>query len=283
MRKIYLLFLAAIIVNVAPAQSIQGTSFSILKSDGTFNGDATYFQRFDVIDDRTELRLNLGDEYTSDFKIGYHFYLDGLWYTNFGLDGYGNGYFRGSLGIGQLNPETDLHLEKNLNGELSLLIKNTFGEGARTYLTSMPGKSLIQTDKDFAISTNGGGWTDKFILKNNGNIGIGITNPTEKLVVAGKILAMEVKVQNVPASDYVFEPDYNLLSLHEVETFIKENKHLPDIPSAAEFKENGVGLGEMDNMLLRKVEELTLYMIEMQKQMDELKAENETLKQKIAD
>jgi hypothetical protein len=105
-----------------------------------------------------------------------------------------------------------------------------------------------------------------------GNLGIGNSNPTEKLVVAGKILAMEVKVQNVPASDYVFEPDYNLLSLHEVENFIKENKHLPEIPSAAEFKENGVGLGEMDNMLLRKVEELTMYAIEQQKEIVDLRS-----------
>jgi hypothetical protein len=118
---------------------------------------------------------------------------------------------------------------------------------------------------------------ERLTISDIGNVGIGTTNPSEKLVVAGKILAMEVKVQNVPASDYVFEPDYNLLSLDEVETFIKDNKHLPEIPSASEFKENGVGLGEMDNMLLRKVEELTLYIIQQEKEINSLKKENEKM------
>ena len=118
-------------------------------------------------------------------------------------------------------------------------------------------------------------------MNTNGNIGIGATSPSEKLVVDGKILAEEIQVQTVPASDYIFEPDYDLRSLAEVDQFIRENKHLPDIPSAEEFKENGVGLGEMDDMLLRKVEELTLYMIDMQKQMDELKEENAALKEQI--
>ena len=120
-----------------------------------------------------------------------------------------------------------------------------------------------------------------YLTINNGNVGIGTTNPTEKLVVDGKIIAEEVKVQNVPASDYVFEPDYNLLSLQEVETFIKENKHLPDIPSAQEFKENGVGLGEMDNMLLRKVEELTLYVIQLSSQNEAIKDINRALSEEI--
>lgn len=101
--------------------------------------------------------------------------------------------------------------------------------------------------------------------------------------VAGNIRAEEIKVQNVPSSDYVFEPDYKLRPIQEVEDFITENKHLPNIPSADEFKENGVGLGEMDNMLLRKVEELTLYVIEQNRKLEvqnnELKAQSEKLKE----
>src|SRR5690606_23978845 len=98
-----------------------------------------------------------------------------------------------------------------------------------------------------------------------------------KLSVGGVIRASEVKVQNVPSSDYVFEPDYPLLPLSEVETHIKEKRHLPGIPSAEEFKQNGVGLGEMDDMLLRKVEELTLYVIELKKENEELKMANNIL------
>jgi hypothetical protein len=117
----------------------------------------------------------------------------------------------------------------------------------------------------------------------NGKVGFGVfaTSEDARIVVDGKILAEEVKVQTVPASDYVFEPDYNLLPLYEVDAFIQQNKHLPNIPSAEEFKENGVGLGEMDDMLLRKVEEMTLYLLRMQKQMDQLMAENCNLRNEI--
>ena len=76
---------------------------------------------------------------------------------------------------------------------------------------------------------------------------------------------------DVPSSDFVFEPNYNLKSLSEVEAFVTENKHLPDVPSAKEFKENGYKIGEMDNLLLQKIEELTLYIIDLQKQIEELK------------
>ena len=108
-------------------------------------------------------------------------------------------------------------------------------------------------------------------------VGIGTTNLTAtsgyKLAVDGGILCEEVKViSNVPSSDYVFEKDYNLRSLGEVEAYVNENKHLPDVPSAKEFKENGYKMGDMDNLLLQKIEELTLYIIEQQKQIDELKS-----------
>ena len=107
-------------------------------------------------------------------------------------------------------------------------------------------------------------------------VGIGTTNLTAtsgyKLAVDGGILCEEVKViANVPSADYVFEKDYNLRTLNEVEAFVNENKHLPDVPSAKEFKENGYKMGDMDNLLLQKIEELTLYIIEQQKQIDELK------------
>ena len=72
-------------------------------------------------------------------------------------------------------------------------------------------------------------------------------------------------------SDFVFDNDYHLPSLSEVENYIKNNRHLPDIPSAKEVEDNGVDLGEMNAKLLRKVEELTLYVIDLQKQIDELK------------
>ena len=100
------------------------------------------------------------------------------------------------------------------------------------------------------------------------------TTSTYKLAVNSGILCEELKVMaDVPSSDYVFEPSYKLKPLSEVEAFVTENKHLPDVPSAKEFKENGYKIGEMDNLLLQKIEELTLYIIDLQKQIEELQKE----------
>ncbi|MDR2270601.1 MAG: hypothetical protein LBF27_06815 [Sphingobacterium sp.] len=94
-----------------------------------------------------------------------------------------------------------------------------------------------------------------------GNVGIGTLTPQEKLSVKGKIRAQEVKVETTNWPDYVFEPGYKLPSLSETERFIRENGHLPEVPKAAEVEENGIYLGEMNKILLKKIEELTLQAI----------------------
>ena len=88
---------------------------------------------------------------------------------------------------------------------------------------------------------------------------------------AGQVKAKSIKVTLSGWSDFVFDEDYQLPSLSELEDYVKANRHLPDIPSAKEVEENGVDLGEMNAKLLQKVEELTLYVIDLQKQIDELK------------
>lgn len=104
-------------------------------------------------------------------------------------------------------------------------------------------------------------------IDSNSNVGIGTTNPgTWKLSVNGQIRAKEIKVET-GWSDFVFEKDYNLPTLIEVENHIKEKGHLKDIPSAKEVKENGIFLGEMDSKLLQKIEELTLYIISQEKKL----------------
>ena len=109
----------------------------------------------------------------------------------------------------------------------------------------------------------------------NGKVGIGTVKPDMELTVNGKIHAKEVKIDlAVPAPDYVFKSDYKLRSIEEVENFIKEHSHLPEIPSAKEFAKNGVMQAEMDMNLLKKIEELTLYTIDQQKEIEILKKQN---------
>jgi len=93
-----------------------------------------------------------------------------------------------------------------------------------------------------------------------------------KLLSNGTLMAREVQVTalNYNWPDFVFEKDYSLMNLSETEAFIKENKHLPEIPSAKEIEENGLNLGEMQAKLLQKIEELTLHAIEQQKLIEEL-------------
>lgn len=101
------------------------------------------------------------------------------------------------------------------------------------------------------------------------------------LLVKGGILTEKVKValaSSADWADYVFEPSYNLLSLEEVETFTKENKHLPNVPSATEMAKNGLDVNETSKMFMEKIEELTLYMIELNKEVKALKVENDILK-----
>jgi hypothetical protein len=107
---------------------------------------------------------------------------------------------------------------------------------------------------------------NRFIVAYNGNVGIGTDDPQAKLAVDGTVLAKEVKVKNdITVPDYVFEPDYDLPALEEIEAYVKEHKHLPEIPSAAVIEKEGLNLAEMNLLLLKKVEELTLYMIEKDK------------------
>ena len=107
-------------------------------------------------------------------------------------------------------------------------------------------------------------------LMDNGNVGIGTTSPDSELAVNGKIHTKEVKVDLIGWSDFVFDKAYDLPTLREVESHIKEKGHLKDIPSAKEVAENGIFLGEMDSKLLQKIEELTLYTIEQEKKISKL-------------
>lgn len=142
------------------------------------------------------------------------------------------------------------------------------------------GGSTLQFVGDFGIQLNAlGNVIDlkddtkvEGMLSITGSVGIGTTTPGNKLEVNGKIRSKEVIVEATGWPDYVFEAGYELPTLAEIEAFLKANKHLPGVPSAKKVEENGLSLGEMNALLLKKIEELTLHIIEQEKRIKKLES-----------
>ena len=138
-----------------------------------------------------------------------------------------------------------------------LELYNTTGIGQHTKSIELHSRSWcwFNTGGNFGINTS----APQYQLDVRGTIfGTG-------LIVDGAIKAQEIIVTPTPTADYVFDKDYSLPSLQEVESYVKENKHLPEIPSATEMEQNGVNINELTIQLLKKIEELTLYTIEQEK------------------
>ena len=134
-------------------------------------------------------------------------------------------------------------------------------------------------DGKLILRTNG---VNRMYINDNGDIVMGsstvVPKAGYKLSVDGKVVCEELLVQLSPWPDYVFKPDYKLASLLEVEQYIQKNNHLPGIPTAAEVESEGLNVGQMQQLMMEKIEELTLYMIDLKKENDVLKAEVEALK-----
>jgi hypothetical protein len=152
------------------------------------------------------------------------------------------------------------------------------GNGGRMDFYVSPSSTGINTNVNWQS-------TPVMSLNRNGVVMIGTWNPgSYKLAVTGKIEATgEVRVftdgtLNFP--DYVFAPEYKLRTLEETEQYVKENHHLPEVPSAAEIAKEGMSLNGMSEILLKKIEEMTLYLIEMKKENEELKKRLEILESK---
>jgi hypothetical protein len=189
----------------------------------------------------------------------------------------------GKVGIGTMSPQALLHVygasgnpkitvEGSASALFPLLQLTDDRTGASTWNIENGREGLGSLG--FHSSTAPAG--TKVVITSSGSVGIGTTTPQHLLHVAGIIGAEEVIVSSTGA-DYVFDPKYKLKPLSEVSEYIQENHHLPDVPSAKEVQEKGVGVGEMQTKLLAKIEELTLHLVEMDKKNRELQARVESL------
>ncbi|WP_257667147.1 hypothetical protein [Parapedobacter tibetensis] len=170
-----------------------------------------------------------------------------------------------TLATTAINAQTYTGLFRTTSGNTTYHQFNRNGAGATVYINQ---ESSATNHPIFRLSsgTAQANVNVRFTVENNGNVGIGTITPQAKLAVNGNILAKEVKVKtDISVPDYVFEPDYLLPSLAEVEAYVKEHKHLPEIPSAADIQRDGLNLAEMNLLLLKKVEEMMLVIIEQNK------------------
>jgi hypothetical protein len=227
-----------------------------LKDGGVNKG---YFQ---LSGDNVRLGTNSGNS-TGDLIIR----MNGS--DRIGIDNAGN------MGIGTTSPTSKLHVAGRglFKGSGEVIAVDGTGNPNIGFYSNGTFKSFIsQSPSELYIGVNGGPLHLDATQIAIGGVVSGST--AYKLAVNGKIICEEVKVKLVSSGwpDYVFGNEYKLQPLQEVEKFIQTNKHLPNIPSAAEVEKNGIEIADMQKRTMEKVEELTLYIIDLQKQITDLKA-----------
>ncbi len=212
-----------------------------------------------VHDDGNVLTLNYGGDFTGGVRLG----------SNFGVLPSGKMIIYNSLNtndytyVGQHNAQ--IRILNNLG---------TYSSRALEIALLDNGTGVIQANESYV------GYNNLSLNPVEGYVGIGTLNPKEKLSVNGKIRAKEIKVETANWPDYVFEEGYQNQSLAEIEQFVRQNKHLPGVPTAKQVEQEGVELGEMNKILLKKIEELTLLLIDQNKKNQE---QDELIKKMMAE
>ncbi|OEK03665.1 hypothetical protein BFP97_20025 [Roseivirga sp. 4D4] len=266
MRKIYVsIYLLLIVTFSLSAQNFSSPLTVTTNSDSplTFNNTDNSWQYLQFKQSGTRkmwMGLNSGNDFSFTKEGGGNLLFSG---GNFNFSG-GQFNFSESNFLGEFHSTTPYSWLKISNNQ---------------------GAATLGYNNDIFWLNTGGAPSDGLTVQAN-NVGIGTATPTAKLdvngdmVVTGEVETKKINVTATPGSfpDYVFKPDYKLRSLSELSAFIKENGHLPNIPKAAEVESNGQDLGLIQQKLLEKIEELTLYVIELkqenikqQKEIDKLK------------
>jgi hypothetical protein len=208
--------------------------------------------------------------------------------------------YNGNVGIGTTSPVSALNVVRggtNATNDYSSIHITTTGSGSIygpiLYLNGISGTagrmwglaSSGQADAgatgaagNFAIYDASAG-VSRLVINSSGYVGIGTTTPREVLSVNGNIRSKEIKVETANWPDYVFKPQYVLPSLLEVKIYLDQNHHLPEMPSEQDVSKNGINLGEMVKIQTKKIEELTLYLIEKDKELTEQQKEIKELKE----
>jgi hypothetical protein len=261
-------------------------------SDGGFCESDTYYGFLMIIsvDNRN---YNAGDQiftgnsvyFLNNVAFGNAFVGEASFPQPFNVSG--NSYFKGNVGIGHTSPTQKL----SVSGAVSISVSSSFYENYKgALMLSKPNGQFINLVRNtseswsigmvyntnkFAIGqskTADTQFTSPFLtITPEGKVGIGTVNPQYLLDVKGSFRATEIIAEPVSAfADFVFRSDYKLPSLPELNRFIRENGHLPDIPTESEVKENGLNITDMQIKLLQKVEELTLYIIQLEEKISKL-------------
>ncbi len=204
--------------------------------------------------------------------------------NKFYISSNGSSWFTGgNVGIGTTSPGAVLEVNKSINEVWTTRIRNGGGNSLGLLIQNGYGDSQSSNSATI-LQLEDANNNLRMKVQSNGKVGIGTADIPNgyKLAVAGKIIAEEIDVQlESQWPDYVFYKNYQLPTLKEVENHILEKGYLKDIPSAKEVEENGIKLGEMNAKLLQKIEELMLYTIQQQKELNLLKSQLKEVKREL--
>lgn len=206
----------------------------------------------------------------------------------------------GKLGVGTQNPQETLHVEGNIRGGFNnggIKIQGTTGyvgigpNNAATGIDFYTDKNYYWFNKQVALAEDlvfgsdvkiGTNSTERLrILASNGNMGVGVASPSEKLHVAGTVKATSFVSSAGSFPDYVFADDYRIMPLDELENYINENSHLPNMPAESEVVKNGLNVPEVVTKSVENIETIYLHLIRMEKELQALKEENARLKKAV--